>query len=66
MRVRAMIYCVLNTGCPTRAFWDIIWGMCTLKSRVPTHDFLWKLSPKEMDFLANLSFREAFDYFETS
>jgi hypothetical protein len=60
---KALIYYVLFTGSPSTAFWDIIWRMCILESRVPTYKFLWKLSPEKTAFLANLSFQNAFDYF---
>jgi hypothetical protein len=58
-----MIFCVLHTGNPTTAFWDLIWRMCTLKSRIPTNDFAWQLSPEMTLSLAKLSDRKAVVFF---
>jgi hypothetical protein len=60
---KAIVTNVLNIGNPDRAFWDIIWRMCELKSGVPTNNIVLKLSRKETNFLANLSIGEACDYF---
>jgi hypothetical protein len=60
---RAIVMCSLSTANPDIAFWDIIWGMCELKSGVPTNNIVWALSSKKTSFLANLSPGEAYDYF---
>jgi hypothetical protein len=61
-----LIYSVLRTGNPTIAFFAIIEEMCKIKLPVPTNGVMWNLSDEETNFLAHLSYEQAYHFFNKS